>query len=194
MDAQQLHIFKKKKNILHVGKTSDKENVCKGRGQEIRTSELIRFYYFYYYWGADNRTLYFNVEVTPERERVFGCVSAGWSIEYNSFFYISPAVTHGSCLVPLIWPSGSCQDARRLSPSPSRMWTKWVLDCYFYKISPRPHNQNKSTTRAFPAAMTSRKPSPSPSRVNRKREAKRLSVHLRAFSSQFYVIKGDILI
>lgn len=39
-------------------------------------------------------------------------------------------------------------------------------------LSTRPHNQNKSTTRAFPAAMTSRKPSPSP-QVNRKHWGKR---------------------
>lgn len=35
------------------------------------------------------------------------------------------------------------------------------------KIPARPHNQNKSTTRAFPAAMTSRKPSPFPASKNK---------------------------
>lgn len=77
------------RNILHVGKTSDKENVCKDRGQEIRTSELIKLYYFYYYWGADNRTLYFNVEVTPEREYLGVCLQDG-ALNITVFFIFLP--------------------------------------------------------------------------------------------------------
>lgn len=47
------------------------------------------------------------------------------------------------------------------------------------KISTRPHNQNKSTTRAFPAAMTSRKPSPFPaSKQKTLRENVRVSRHM----------------
>lgn len=75
-------------NILHVGKTSDKENVCKDRGQEIRTSELIKLYYFYYYWGADNRTLIFNAPScrhTPKHSHW-----CHFDIETNRFFIFLP--------------------------------------------------------------------------------------------------------
>lgn len=42
-------------------------------------SELIKLHYFYDYGSADNRTLDFNVEVTPEL--VLGSASAGRSLK-----------------------------------------------------------------------------------------------------------------
>lgn len=176
MAAQQLYISLKKYSTCGSNFWSGK---CKDRGQAMRISEMIKLCYFYSHWGVDNRTLYFNVEVTPGR--VFVCLQSHGALNISIFFLFFFLIFLPQSHSTVVWfslsdPRVHVRTRVVVSPSPSRMWTKRVLDCYFYfffyKISTRAHNQNKSTTRAFPAAMTSRKPSPSPSRVNRKRDTK----------------------
>lgn len=136
MATQQLYISLKKYSTCGSNFWWGK---CKDRGQAMRISEMIKLCYFYSHWGVDNKTLYFNVEVTPGR--VFGCVSAeSRSLEYKHFFFvfffnISPAVAQHSCLVLLIWPSGSCQDARRRLPVSFPKADKtgpWLLFLFFF--------------------------------------------------------------
>lgn len=127
-------------------------------------------------------------------QSMFGCVSAGWSLEYNRF-PISPAVT--VLLGLLSWPAGSRQDAPRLASSPSRTWTKRIpLDCYFKKENLHKTPQSKQIGHAcFSRSNDVTKTLPFPSRVNTQREAKRLcQLHRRAFSRRVCELKGDILI
>lgn len=113
----------------------------------------------------------------------FGCVSAGWSLDVtvllisNADKVLAPGSGVYRCerFLPLIRPAGSCQVTSRCWCTRGRYGECGqigTLYCYFPQISPRPHNQNKSTTRAFTAAMTSHKPAPSP-QVNRKHWGKR---------------------
>ncbi|TKS88457.1 hypothetical protein D9C73_023113 [Collichthys lucidus] len=52
-----------------------------------------------------------------------------------------------------------------------------------HQIPARPHNQNKSTTRAFPAAITSRKPSPFPASKQKTRRKTSMTVAIRVFGA-----------
>lgn len=135
--------------------------------------------------------LILNAEVA---ESVFGCVCLQDAPSNTSAFHIFSCrhtrQLFGSPYLNLGFMSGRASPLPFSFPECGQHGSFWPL---FKKSSTRPHNQNKSTTRAFPAAMTSRRPSPSPSRVNRKRETKTsVSARLRAFRLRSYVAKCDI--
>lgn len=127
-------------------------------------------------------------------ESIFGCVSAGWSL---TVFHISPAVTHdsfGFFFVLLSWPAGSCQDARRLAPSPSRTWAKRVpLIVIFLKKSPQDPTIKTNRPRVlFPQQWRHESP-PLPLASKQTTWNKTsVSAHRRAFSRRLCAIEGDI--
>lgn len=139
--------------------------------------------------------LYLNLEtlLAPlTKDSAQTALSVSFRRAWNRLCYSRKA--RGAQTFPLSKPTGSCQGTPsipfggflkinfiKILPvlvNEPQLVMIWFLPP-FLKFLQQAHNQNKSTTRGFPAAMTSRRPSPFPASKQNIEESARVSRHTR---------------